>query len=87
MRKKEKSNVTAVRPGLSSRVRFAAGLCGLGGVGLCLGAVGPAAGYIAGLLLLLANVFLFWATIFSSREEPNKRLARLIRALRGKRGR
>jgi hypothetical protein len=84
VRKKEKPHATT-RPSLIFSMRLAAGLGGLGGVGVGLWAIGPAASYFLGLLLLVGSVGLAGTAIFSTREEPNQRLVDLIKAIRGKR--
>lgn len=83
VRKKEKPHATT-RPQRHLLPRLVAGLSGLGGVGMSVWLVGPAASYLLGLLLLLAMVGLAWSAIFSPREEPSQRLEHLIRALRGR---
>ncbi|HEY0449284.1 hypothetical protein [Actinophytocola sp.] len=86
MHENEKTHATT-RPQLRFVAKLVAGLSGLGSVGVGLWLLGPAASYFLGLLLLLATVGLTWTAVFSPREEPIKRLERLIKALRGRRGR
>lgn len=84
MRKKEKPHATT-RSLLTFPIRIAAGVGGLGGVGVGLWLIGPAASYFLGLLLLVGAVGLAGTAIFSTREEPIQRLVNLIKAVRGKR--
>lgn len=84
MQKKEKPHATT-RSLLRFPIRLAAGLGGLGSVGVGLWMIGPAASYFLGLLLLIGSVGLAGTAIFSTREEPIQRLVNLIKAMRGKR--
>ena len=86
MRKREKVHDTT-RTQSRFPVGLTVGLGGLSGIGVSLWLLGPAAGYVLGLLLLLVNLCLVWTAIFSSREEPSQRLLRLIKALRRRRDR
>jgi hypothetical protein len=56
----------------------AAGASGLGGAGMIL--LGQAGAAVLGGLLLLALLAFTSAVIFSSRDEPSKRLRKLIKA-------
>jgi hypothetical protein len=60
------------------RVVLAAGVSGLGGVGVVL--LGPA-GLVLGALFLLAVIVFAGAVVFSRREEPIQRVLKLIKAL------
>lgn len=61
------------------RVVLAAGVSGLGGVGVVL--LGPV-GLVLGALFLLAVIAVAGAVVFSRREEPIQRVLKLIKALR-----
>jgi hypothetical protein len=84
MPNKEKPHATN-KPQRHFRVRIVAGLTGLGGTGCTLWLLGPAASYQLGMLLVLGLIGLTWTTIFSSREEPSRRLRKLIKDIRGRR--
>jgi hypothetical protein len=84
MRMKGKSDDTT-RPRLRSRIRLVAGLSGLGSVGFGVWMLGPAVGYLFGIVLVLANFVLVWTAIFITREEPSRRLVHLIKVLLGRR--
>jgi hypothetical protein len=66
------------RTGRQFLMVLAAGVSGLGGAGIVL--LGPAVSAVLGGALPLAVVGFAWAVVFSARDEPFRRLLKLVRA-------
>jgi hypothetical protein len=85
--KAEEMSAPGVRSRLRSTLAQAIGLNLLGGIGALLLHVGSPSILMLVVLFFFAMLGVIGAAVFSGRAEPSERLERLIKALRGRRGR